>query len=177
LTPDEEAEYIALLAKVKGIYVRSLKDLADTNAPTLPLRGGYAPLRNFTYLPDFVYTKRADADRQILRKQFQNGGRAAFLQDLAADPAKMERMKNLGMSADNLDRIRQGLVPKGYQVHHKLSLDDGGDNSLSNLVLIQNDPYHLAITALQNGATRNLTPGETQILDWPTINDYIYPNY
>jgi hypothetical protein len=97
--------------------------------------------------------------------------------DLAKDPIKMERMKKLGLSDDNLNRIKQGLVPKGYQVHHKLSLDDGGDNSFSNLVVIQNDPYHLAVTVLQNGSTRALLPGQTQVLDWPTVDDYIYPNY
>jgi len=89
----------------------------------------------------------------------------------------MARMKKLGMSEDNLDRIKLGLVPKGYRVHHKLSLDDGGDNSFDNLVVIKDDPYHLSVTVLQNTSTRALAPGETQILNWPTINDYIYPNY
>jgi hypothetical protein len=65
LTSDEEAEYVALLAKVKGVHVRSIKDLADSAAPALPMRGGHVPLRNFTYLRNFVYTKRSDGDREI----------------------------------------------------------------------------------------------------------------
>ncbi|MGG1688404.1 HNH endonuclease signature motif containing protein [Pseudalkalibacillus sp. NRS-1564] len=34
------------------------------------------------------------------------------------------------------------LKRNGYQVHHKLPLDDGGNNDLSNLILIKNDPNH-----------------------------------
>jgi len=179
LTPDEEAELIILLGKVKGIHVNRLQDLADPDAPALPMRGGHVPLRNFTYLRNFAYTKRSEADRLKLRNEFnkKHGQREAFLLDLAKDPDKMARMKKLGMSEDNLDRIKVGLVPKGYRVHHKLPLDDGGDNSFANLVVIQDDPYHLSVTVLQNTSTRALAPNETQVLDWPTINDYIYPNY
>lgn len=179
LTSDEEAELIDLLAKVKGIHVNRLADLADPTAIALPMRGGHVPLRNFTYLRNFAYTKRSRADREKLRYAFgkKNGIRADFLKDLAKNPAKMARIRKLGMSEDNLDRIKVGLVPKGYRVHHKLSLDDGGDNSFDNLVIILDDPYHLSITVLQNTSVGNITPGETRVLDWPTINDYIYPNY
>jgi len=173
LTAVEEEELIALLAKVKGIHLNKLADLADINAITLPMRGGHVMLRNFTYLHNFAYTKRNPADRIKLRKEFdkKNGSREAFLQDLAKDPSKMARLKQLGMSDDNLDRIKLSLVPRGYRVYHKLSLDDGGDNSFGNLVLIKDDPYHLSITVLQNTSTKGLEPGKTQILDWPTIND------
>jgi len=55
LTAQEEAELTDLLAKVKGIHVNSLSDLADPNAIALPMRGGHVPLRNFTYLHNFAY--------------------------------------------------------------------------------------------------------------------------
>ncbi len=48
------------------------------------------------------------------------------------------------------DLIEDGLVPDGWQVHHKLPLDQGGTNDLENLVLIKNDPYHKVITNEQN---------------------------
>jgi len=163
LTPDEEAEYVALLAKVKGIRVRNLADLADANAAKLPLQGLDVPLRGFTYLHDFAYTKRPPADKAILRRKFESSGRKAFLKSLSDDPLKMDRLKKLGMSEENLERIRRGEVPLDYQVHHKLSLDDGGDNSISNLVLIRDDPYHRAITAFQNSSTRGLQPGATKL--------------
>jgi len=177
LTPAEEAELLDLLAKVKGIHANRLQDIVDSTALTLPMRGGRVPLRNFTILPNFAYTKRTAAARQQLRRAFENGGRKAFLQDIANDPAKMTRLKQLGLSDENLNRLTTGLVPKGYRVHHKLSLDDGGDNSFDNLVLIEDDPYHLSITVLQNTSMNGLAPGETRLVDWPIIDDYIYPNY
>ncbi len=66
-------------------------------------------------------------------------------------------------------------MPKDYQVHHKLPLDDGGTNDFSNLVLIKNDPYHKVITNYQNSVTRNLSIGESINVDWPIPNgDYYY---
>ena len=177
LAAGEENELIALLAKVKGIHIQRLEDLADPNSPRLPMRGGHVPLRNFTYLHDFAYTKRAPADKNVLRKKFDSSGRAAFLKHLANDQTKMDRMKKLGLTDVDLARIREGKCPKGYQVHHKLSLDDGGDNQFDNLVLIKDEPYHRAVTVFQNSSTSALQPGETQILDWPTVDDYFYPNF
>lgn len=177
LAPGEEAELIALLAKVKGIHIQRLEDLADPNALKLPMRGGNVPLRNFTYLHNFAYTKRAPADKAVLRKKFDSSGRAAFLKHLTNDQAKMDRMKRLGLTDVDLARIKEGKCPKGYQVHHKLSLDDGGDNHFDNLVLIKDEPYHRAVTVFQNSSTSALQPGQTQVLDWPTVDDYIYPNF
>lgn len=56
------------MAKVKGIHINKLTDLDDPDAPALPMRGGHVPLRNFTYLPNFAYTKRSPTDKDILRK-------------------------------------------------------------------------------------------------------------
>ncbi|WP_255259597.1 HNH endonuclease [Lentibacillus sp. CBA3610] len=71
--------------------------------------------------------------------------------------------------------MKDGLNPKGWQVHHNLPLDDGGTNDFSNLVLIKNDPYHKAITNEQNSLTRNLSPGETKKINWPILEDEVYP--
>ncbi|MGI4832996.1 MAG: type VI secretion system tube protein TssD [Janthinobacterium lividum] len=101
LTPDEEAELLDLLAKVKGIHANRLQDIADSTALTLPMRGGRVPLRNFTILLNFAYTKRTAAARQLLRRAFENGERKAFLQDMANDPVKVTRLKQLGMSDEN----------------------------------------------------------------------------
>ena len=71
--------------------------------------------------------------------------------------------------------MAKGGVPKLYRVQHKLPLDDGGDNSISNLLLIEDDPWHLAITNLQNVNTVGLQPGQTITLKWPLYNGDIYP--
>ena len=49
-----------------------------------------------------------------------------------------------------------GKVPAGYQVHHRLPLDDGGTNDADNLILIRNDVEHRAVHGRYN-------PGENLI--------------
>jgi hypothetical protein len=169
LTGEEEAELIGLLAKVKGIHVQRLADLSAAG----PLRGNEQSLPGF-YLTDLAYTKRPQADVAKLRSQFASV-RKQFVKDLVADPVKAAHLKKMGMSDTDLALMAKGGVPKLYRVHHKLPLDDGGDNSVSNLMLIEDDPWHLAITNLQNVNTVGLQPGQTVNLKWPMYNGDIYP--
>jgi hypothetical protein len=67
------------------------------------------------------------------------------------------------------------LSPDGYQVHHKLPLDDGGTNDFDNLVLIKNDPYHKALTNAQKALTRDMKPGQTIEVDFPAPEGFMYP--
>lgn len=71
--------------------------------------------------------------------------------------------------------MKDGLNPKGWQVHHNLPLDDGGTNEFNNLVLIKNDPYHKAVTNEQIYLTRGLAPNQTKTINWPMFADDIYP--
>ncbi|WP_165998419.1 HNH endonuclease signature motif containing protein [Bacillus sp. Cs-700] len=48
----------------------------------------------------------------------------------------------------------------GYQVHHKLPLDDGGNNDFSNLILIENDLHHKVLTNSQKNSTKGLKVGD-----------------
>ena len=169
LTPDEEAELIALLAKVKGIHVQRLSDL-DVKGP---LRGAQQPLPGFHYVP-LTYTKRSTADLAALRSRFKTV-RKKFMKQLAADPTTLAQLRAAGISEAEIARAAKGGVPDGWQVHHKLPLDDGGDNSFNNLMLIENDPYHLAITNLQNQLTNNLGEGQSLPVQWPMFDGIIYP--
>ena len=60
-------------------------------------------------------------------------------------------------------------MPKGYQVHHELILDDGGTNDFSNLVLIKNEPYHKVIINYQNSIARTMKIGESKEVLWPSL--------
>ncbi|SVX95705.1 Uncharacterised protein [Klebsiella pneumoniae] len=59
--------------------------------------------------------------------------------------------------------MRKGNVPLNYNVHHKLSLDDGGTNDLENLVLIENEPYHKVFTNMQSRIAKGILVGESKI--------------
>ncbi|WP_050551249.1 HNH endonuclease signature motif containing protein, partial [Yersinia pestis] len=116
------------------------------------------------------YVRRSTADRNLLRKEFDNGVRKKFLKDIANNPEVVKRL-------DAFDRsvLAKGVVPDGYQVHHKLPLDDSGNNNFDNLVLISTRPEHAAFTTTQKHITKNLTPTGTNIVLWPKPQGIIYP--
>ena len=118
------------------------------------------------------YTKRNPADTSVLRNEFKSTARKDFMKDFAKQ--NKTKLRDMGVSEKDITKILDGKVPDGYQVHHKLPLDDGGNNNLDNLVLIKNDPYHKVIANYQNNATRNLLPGEKIDIDWPIPEDNFY---
>jgi len=121
----------------------------------------------------FAYTKRDRAEFAQLRKDFNNHGREDFLKRLGTD--KQKELRAAGMTDADIALIQNGKVPQGWQVHHKKPLDDGGDNSFNNLVLIKNDPYHQTITAAQTRLVGDLKPGQTRAVDFPIPQGSIYP--
>ncbi|RJS53119.1 hypothetical protein CJ480_15495 [Bacillus subtilis] len=125
---------------------------------------------------EISYTKRSPEETTKLRRKFNSSIKKQFLKGLSNDPNKVKKLKKAGLTDKDIARMKDGLNPKGYQVHHKLPLDDGGTNDMDNLILIKNDPYHKAITNEQNSLTKGLTPGETKKINWPIPNGEIYPS-
>ncbi|CAN2253014.1 T7SS effector LXG polymorphic toxin [Bacillus vallismortis] len=125
---------------------------------------------------EISYTKRSPEETAKLRRKFNSSIKKQFLKGLSNDPNKVNKLKKAGLTDKDIARMKDGLNPKGYQVHHKLPLDDGGTNDMDNLILIKNDPYHKAITNEQNSLTKGLTPGKTKKINWPIPNGEIYPS-
>lgn len=122
------------------------------------------------------YTKRSSEELRTLRRAFDNTERAGFVRSLAGDPAKVARLKEAGLTDAQIRMLADGKIPQGWQVHHKLPLDDGGTNDYSNLVLIKNEPFHKVITNAQNAATRGMAEGETRLIEqWPIPPGFVYP--
>lgn len=71
--------------------------------------------------------------------------------------------------------MSNGKSPDGWDVHHKLPLDDGGTNALDNLVFIEKEPYHKVFTNMQRVATKGMLPGESKITPWAIPSGSIYP--
>lgn len=117
------------------------------------------------------YTKRNPDDVLKDREKFNNSVRGKFLKDLGANHE--EELKQKGFSEDEINMIKAGKVPPGYQVHHKKSLDDGGTNQFDNLVLIDKDS-HSVITAYQKRVTNGMVAGDCRKVDWPDIKGNIY---
>lgn len=128
-----------------------------------------------TVVKNFGFTKRDPADVAAERKEFNRTLRKEWLEGLGKDPASIAKLEAAGMTQAQIDLVKAGEVPPGYQVHHKRPLDDGGTNTPSNYVLIQNDPYHTALTALHNSQCRDIPVGTTKVLDWPEPDGIVYP--
>ena len=120
------------------------------------------------------YVKRDPTETARLRSRFARQ-RAAFAEDLATDPDKVRQLRAAGLSESEIATLRSGGIPDGWQVHHKLPLDDGGTNDFSNLVLIENEPWHKAITNAQLRLTRGLRPGQSRPVDFPVVPGVVYP--
>ncbi|MFD1337028.1 HNH endonuclease signature motif containing protein [Oceanobacillus iheyensis] len=125
---------------------------------------------------EIIYTKRLPEETAKLRKEFNSSIRKNFLKEFANDPRRIEYLKGAGLGENDIARMKDGLNPKGWQVHHNLPLDDGGTNDYNNLVLIKNDPYHKAITNEQNSLTRGLAPKQSKKIDWPMFDGDLYPS-
>lgn len=168
LVAGEEAELIALLAKVKGIRVKSLADLNVIGSykkqpQTLP---GF-------HFEEITYTKRSEADTEVLRRKFKSSVRSSFMKKISSEPAYIRELRMAGFENDDLDLMQLGRVPDDWQVHHKLPLDDGGDNGFHNLLLIKNTPYHSMVTGYQKTNTGKSQPGQSKQLRWPTYSQGI----
>jgi hypothetical protein len=121
------------------------------------------------------YTKRSPEETAELRKQFNNAERKNFLSSIGNDPAKIEQLKLSGLNEKQIAMVKNGGVPPGWQVHHKLPLDDGGTNALDNMILIKNDPYHMAVTNAQKELTKGLGVGQARVIEFPVPDGFIYP--
>jgi hypothetical protein len=122
-----------------------------------------------------TYLKRDRATYEQLRKTFDSSVRKDFAKSLAQSSEKVDQLKKAGLTDVDIAKLADGKIPSGYQVHHKLPLDDGGTNDFSNLVLIKNDPFHKALTNAQNELVGSLAPGQSKLVDFPIIDGFIYP--
>jgi 5-methylcytosine-specific restriction endonuclease McrA len=116
------------------------------------------------------YLRRDRAEYNALRGQFNSTVRPKFLKSLTEHPDALSTF-----DSNDLLRLANGNVPSGWQVHHKIPLDDGGTNAFDNLILIQNSPYHSALSKTQAIITKDLPYNASKDVLWPSPNGVIYP--
>lgn len=116
---------------------------------------------------EMTYRRRGKAEAEALRHSFHHEERKAFLSYLLAE--KSADMRAKGFTERNLESLRRGKVPHGYNVHHIRPLDDGGDNRFDNLVLLPARPQHEAIHRYLDPQLRGLERGEARQVRLPMI--------
>ncbi|MFD5854193.1 T7SS effector LXG polymorphic toxin [Cytobacillus pseudoceanisediminis] len=152
----------------------STKRIENDNYFVGTLKGDKVHLKGVK-VEEIIYTKRLPEETAKLRRTFNNSVKKSFLKTFANDPLRVEYLRKAGLNDTDIARMKDGLNPKGWQVHHNLPLDDGGTNDFTNLVLIKNDPYHKTVTNEQNSLTRELAPTQSKKINWPMFEDEVYP--
>lgn len=61
------------------------------------------------------YVKRDRSVLKELRNDFNKSVRKDFLKSISSD---IKNLKSHGLSETDIQKLKDGLVPKGYQVHH-----------------------------------------------------------
>lgn len=117
------------------------------------------------------YIKKDKLETQSLRQVFNSKVRKEFIKTLVENNKK--ELLKVGLSTIDIKMMEDGLIPKGCQVHHIKPIDDSGDNSLDNLVLIDSRS-HLVVTLYQNSFCHNMKKGELKRVKWPFFKKPYY---
>ena len=135
-------------------------------------------------LKEVEYTVPPLAERKAKRAAFNGGrdkdgnligggARAIFLQMLARDHEK-ELVEKLGLTERDLDGMRHGYTPNGFNVHHKLSLHGGGKNEIKNFILTPLYPHDQFHHDVIDPQLVGIKEGETRKILIPWTDEMIY---
>ncbi|MBD1895741.1 SBBP repeat-containing protein [Coleofasciculus sp. FACHB-129] len=131
-------------------------------------------------LPDILIkriaiTKVPKSVYDALRNKFNNSVGRKFAMSLGSDPNKLDTLRKAGLNDADILRLSKGNRPDGWEIHHKLPLKIGGNNSFDNLVLIKKHPHHKVLTNAQDDLSRQMSEGDELVVDWPSPEGFIYP--
>ena len=121
---------------------------------------------------EMVYRRRPRAERAALREEFNEAVRQDFLRHLAS--GREAELRKRGFTERNLESLRNGRVPHGYNVHHIKPLDDGGDNRFDNLVLMRAHPDHEAVHRYLDPQLKGLEHGQARTVRIPMVEPGIH---
>ncbi|WP_460016458.1 HNH endonuclease family protein [Lactovum odontotermitis] len=144
--------------------------LQDGDTFSAKLRGDTKTIEGLT-VKDFDYVKRNPQEVGQLRKEFDSSARKNYLKILSKND---DYLRQNGLSDLDIKMMKNGRVPRGYQVHHNHPLDDSGTNDFDNLILIKNDPYHKLITNYQKETVGSLEVGQTKTIPWPELTNKVF---
>ena len=127
------------------------------------------------------YERRGDRQQyKELRYEFDRKERGAWLKEIGK--SRRQELVAAGLSQKDVDNMaKYGWPPQGYQVHHRIPLDDGGTNARDNFILIRDNVEHRALHGYYNPAElriRLLAYGEKAevALPVPPKDTLVYPN-
>jgi hypothetical protein len=112
-----------------------------------------------------VSTDVTKTDSAAGRREFDasKGPKEQYLKGLAASHSAAE-LHAAGLNDADIEDLKAGYPPEGYEVHHIVALSQGGTNQASNLVLMPASAHRL-ITAQQNSAMAGMKYGDRRVIE------------
>ncbi|MCR1000134.1 HNH endonuclease signature motif containing protein [Serratia rubidaea] len=158
---------IVAVTRMPGGNIANIKSLEELQHFLGTYKGDKKLLNNIDVIK-MDYIQRPRGELVALRSEFKNKAKGNFLRDIASHDEIVTRFDSVSR-----ERMLKGLNPEGWEVHHKLPLDDSGTNSFDNLVLISKAPEHRVFTTAQYRVTKSLDESKTVL--WPVPKGIVYP--
>lgn len=135
-------------------------------------------------MKEVEYKVPASQKRKDMRNKFQGvrgpngevvveGDRSKFIKMLVKEKEK-ELVERLGLTERDLEGMREGYVPNGFNVHHKLPIHGGGTNDFKNLILTPLYPHDQWHNDILNPQIANMGEGHSRTINLPWSDDMIY---
>ena len=86
-------------------------------------------------------------------------------------------LRDLGLTDKQIQQIKKGVAPNGYNVHHKLPIHGGGKNEFSNLILMPIKPHNELHQKVMDPQVAQMQTGESKkvVIPWTDAMVYVDP--
>ncbi len=117
---------------------------------------------------------RSPQETENARKSFDSNLRKNWLKKVASNPANSPILKAHGITDAQIDQMKVGIKPIGWDVHHIQPLKCGGSNDDKNFVLVRNtrrngqqQSDHQILNEAQRGELRGLNGASSGTIELP----------
>ncbi len=109
------------------------------------------------------------------RKRRRNGFESVRKEFLKHIGATMEpTLRDLGLTDKQIEQVKKGHAPVGYNVHHKLPIHGGGLNEFSNLILMPIKPHDELHHKVMDPQVAQMQTGDSKKVLIPWTDDMVY---
>lgn len=122
-------------------------------------------------LIDAEYTVPDKRTRKRRRGAFDSV-RDKFIRHVAQNCQK--ELRAIGITDKQIEQMKKGSAPNGYNVHHKLPIHGGGLNEFSNLILMPVKPHDELHHRVLDPQVAQMQAGETKTVKLPWSDNMVY---
>ena len=83
-------------------------------------------------------------------------------------------LRDLGLTDKQIEQVKKGHAPVGYNVHHKLPIHGGGLNEFSNLILMPIKPHDELHHKVMDPQVAQMQTGDSKKVLIPWTDDMVY---